>query len=836
MSSAASEPRDGRNANNILEVGEPIPLINTRTALDAGGIFDPTLNNVLQIWEAIFLSAQGDTALFGLNDTGANVLADFNDDDVVDATGGTFGPEAFQAHFFDIIAVSRDSEFDLPTENDKFSLVFTTDRIGFDNPNAIMIDTSVTIDDINDVQFSTTATKAQILGQIRVNNLQEFGGSLLDEQQENFVTQVARITRSTGEVIGRDVVLGLLGAGPIPDDELLTVDMPRYNLLHMNVQQLHTTTGIEQLVAKIDAVDPACMADGETDSEIAFDETCVHASQIVDFQIKETDNRDIDGNPLTGEVYDSLPDLSPGVIGPGDPWDTLTGSDAVGFDRDLTTSRISVGAFRVLDLVDYPMVEPEDQIRVTTLLLDDDSGIIDTADIISLVAHTILVDIVGLGVVFSPAPTDQEPDNIASPIGTAFSNVAYRMDLGEDGSNSSVFSGRADFFTFNQFDTVSDILADITLTGDPVKMWVPNRLVTPNRLAFTYFDTDSVDFFREVNVTFDYETRDGMIEWDRSLFSFGQDAFLTIKDEDLNRRADSQERYHLPIDSFVFFELSEERVCSEVDPAVSGILGGDANSCAPGEIDSFFNAVNTTLLETGTNTGTFVAQITIPMAILVDATPGTPETPPVSVITEMMDLEANYMDIRDGSSMNQEFNGIINIEGIGLNCFNVMPTLIGTAGNDILVGTGEVDVIHGLGGNDTIVGLGGNDIICSGDGDDKIFGGNGNDTAGGGMGHDFISLGQGNDRAFGGSGNDRIFGGDGNDGLSGGTEDDSLFGQDGDDNLFGGIGIDRLDGGENDVGGGLVRTVRHYSAVKLIIKGDIKPIFSILRLVTTGHI
>ena len=58
-----------------------------------GGIFDPDLNNVLQIWESIFLSADGDTVLFGLNSIGANVLADVNDDGVINAnaTGATFG-------------------------------------------------------------------------------------------------------------------------------------------------------------------------------------------------------------------------------------------------------------------------------------------------------------------------------------------------------------------------------------------------------------------------------------------------------------------------------------------------------------------------------------------------------------------------------------------------------------------------------------------------------------------------------------------------------------------------------------------------------------------------
>ncbi|MFQ5969930.1 MAG: calcium-binding protein [Nitrososphaerales archaeon] len=61
-------------------------------------------------------------------------------------------------------------------------------------------------------------------------------------------------------------------------------------------------------------------------------------------------------------------------------------------------------------------------------------------------------------------------------------------------------------------------------------------------------------------------------------------------------------------------------------------------------------------------------------------------------------------------------------------CQGQEPTIIGTAGDDLLDGTYGDDVISGLGGNDEIVGLTGDDIICGGDGDDAIFGGSGNDS------------------------------------------------------------------------------------------------------------
>ncbi len=100
-----------------------------------------------------------------------------------------------------------------------------------------------------------------------------------------------------------------------------------------------------------------------------------------------------------------------------------------------------------------------------------------------------------------------------------------------------------------------------------------------------------------------------------------------------------------------------------------------------------------------------------------------------------------------------------------LNCAGLIPTIVGTQGNDVLPGTPANDVIQGLGGNDTITGNGGNDTMC---------GGFGNDSLNGGLG------------------NDQLFGAGGNDNLQGGDEDD---------NLNGGLGTaDFCDGGNHILG------------------------------------
>lgn len=96
-------------------------------------------------------------------------------------------------------------------------------------------------------------------------------------------------------------------------------------------------------------------------------------------------------------------------------------------------------------------------------------------------------------------------------------------------------------------------------------------------------------------------------------------------------------------------------------------------------------------------------------------------------------------------------------------CQGALPTILGTAGNDVIRGTTGVDVIHGLGGADTVEGLGAGDKICGGDGADVIKGGDGADKVDGGAGNDDIYGGPVADTLDGGAGSDSIRGDDGAD-------------------------------------------------------------------------
>jgi Ca2+-binding RTX toxin-like protein len=158
-------------------------------------------------------------------------------------------------------------------------------------------------------------------------------------------------------------------------------------------------------------------------------------------------------------------------------------------------------------------------------------------------------------------------------------------------------------------------------------------------------------------------------------------------------------------------------------------------------------------------------------------------------------------------------------------CAGLKPTLVGTAGDDVLVSKRR-DVIWAGPGDDVIRGGGGNDVICAGPGDDRVYagrgfdrvyggggddlvvgqqgaddlrGGRGDDTLLGRRGSDRLRGGGGRDTLLGGAGNDRIGGGASRDVLVGGAGDDRLDGGGGDaDHVYGGLGADRVGGGPGD--------------------------------------
>jgi len=398
----------------------------------------------------------------------------------------------------------------------------------------------------------------------------------LQAKADPFILAVSKLTDKTS--IGTS-----FSAAPVTD--VFEVEFPKFNLIHVDVQKIKST--FAKVFVEIAALSGT--------NEVAG------SAQIVDFEPFDPD--DVDGNPFTKSI-------------------------------DPLTDGSGIGSFKVLDLI--AALPPNSNLNSITLkftvIVTDSANqpLSLTPSSLTSVNHQAVLDITGLGVVRAEGPSK---DSISV---NAFENFVYRLALDEMSENSSTFTGRADLMTVLHNDTVQRILQNIVATGDPLKIWLPNRFIPPNRLALSYTDLDVSGAFRQVSATFIYETRDAVVSWDSEQYRFNQVAFLTVIDEDLNRKPDAIEQYLIPQDGFVFFEFNKQRADTECQNIV------------PIPKECFARFVEATLKETGPNTSTFKAQITMPEKVLLEDG---------SIIKAFKsDIQANYVDVRDSSSNVQEFD------------------------------------------------------------------------------------------------------------------------------------------------------------------------------------
>jgi hypothetical protein len=106
-------------------------------------------------------------------------------------------------------------------------------------------------------------------------------------------------------------------------------------------------------------------------------------------------------------------------------------------------------------------------------------------------------------------------------------------------------------------------------------------------------------------------------------------------------------------------------------------------------------------------------------------------------------------------------------------CRGLVPTILGTVGDDVIEGTAGADVVHALDGNDIVEGKKGPDVICGGPGHDVLFGNGGDDVLVGNKGHDLLLGNGGNDLLKGNAGDDIMDGGLGANVCKGGPGSDS---------------------------------------------------------------
>jgi hypothetical protein len=552
-----------------------------------------------------------------------------------------------------------------PERSQKIALEFSTNGITAPLPgspsrsSAIVVNSAVTLADLNKfTEFRATGF------QIRANGLsgtskpagQAFAVDPTVAETALFISALSGTPAPTQ--VFTHVSADTPGANALSaamDQQVFRVLYPEYNMVMIDLSEISTITETPSGL-NFDSIAVQITVDGRgvTDSSGVPVALPNPVTRLVDFNPFEANDADPVAGTITAQMMDNTK-IGTGVFrivdflsqdwdGDGIAWPSDAGpagstnaGDQIFFD-DLKLQS-TVVFVRTMGLTQSLMVVEGSSINPVT------------GSLIASTSHVAALDIDGLDVVIPP-PTllsDATGSTIVNPPGTEATfpaqrtvdevtlvtseHAVYRIQTKEQGVNSSIFAGRLDFMTANQFDTVQRALADLVFSGDPARAFLPGRFIPPNRLAFSYSDINIVQVFREVSATFIYETTDGKIYFDSGWYLPQKRAKLTLEDQDLNRRPDAIERYDLPVAGFIFIEFAKVRVddtCARTNPV-----------CFLGHVDS-------SLKETGPDTGVFQAQVDMPPRLLLAN--GT------IVNTNRDDLEVSYEDVRDSSSVRQEFD------------------------------------------------------------------------------------------------------------------------------------------------------------------------------------
>ncbi|MFQ5940434.1 MAG: hypothetical protein ACE5KA_01890, partial [Nitrososphaerales archaeon] len=428
--------------------------------------------------------------------------------------------------------------------------------------------------------------------------------------------------------------------------ESIAGDLPTGFIINSNVKLADIASTVEFTVTKeelLESVDPFILTVSELEPEV--DSAADNEEINVTFPLYNLINIDLSRlDAVFAKVFVEL-EASSGAttvtqmvdFNPFDPEDV--DGDTI-FIPDPLIGNSGFGSFRVLDFIivdwngDGVIGNSADATLLNSITLKFTVVITDSADTpvpITSANQQVVLDVAGLGVIRTIEETVGRISLDASE------NLVYRLELKEQGESSSNFIGRSDFMTVLHDDTVEKILQEIRAIGDPARIWMPNRFIPPNRVEVSYTDLDILGVFRQVSTSFIYETRNGEVSWDQGQYRFGQDAFLNVRDEDLNRKPNAVEQYTIPQDGFLFFEFAKQKADS------------DCQELTPIPDECFANFVMADLKETDPNSGQFRAQITMPSRVLLESGD--------IIKTINSQIRAVYIDVRDLSSNVNEFNG-----------------------------------------------------------------------------------------------------------------------------------------------------------------------------------
>ncbi|MGH9909811.1 MAG: hypothetical protein ACRD32_04150, partial [Nitrososphaerales archaeon] len=224
------------------------------------------------------------------------------------------------------------------------------------------------------------------------------------------------------------------------------------------------------------------------------------------------------------------------------------------------------------------------------------------------------------------------------------------------GDNTSTFVGSAEFTMLNQLNILNRVTyTNLRTIDDEVTFIVHEDLTDEDAPRISYLDLGQDGTSVQISTQQEADTHSGVVAFDKDAFKVGDTVTITLTDGDLNVDSDLIDIY-----------VTVSPITNPGDPAVDTIgkplLGTYIDGTSFGRLldvtfddnrwqtlgcaglvsaDTGLNDAGFTLHETGTDTGVFTGDFSIPADYC----------PPIGGAESVtgLDLEVNYVDFRDGS-------------------------------------------------------------------------------------------------------------------------------------------------------------------------------------------
>ena len=219
---------------------------------------------------------------------------------------------------------------------------------------------------------------------------------------------------------------------------------------------------------------------------------------------------------------------------------------------------------------------------------------------------------------------------------TTVNNAIYRLELEEDGDNSSDFIGTLEYVGLNQLNMWdTDTYDGITATGVDVIL-----ISDDDSISVEYLDLDSTGGETIFTAGADTPTHSGSVQLDSDGYKIADTVMVTVEDADLNTDSGVRNSYTAYGDAISGEDAVMDLLTIEIDgnPWVAGCLDEDGD-----EIGGLA-ATQFTLRETERDSGVFEGTFSVPHEYCAPL-----GTTTVAATVTGTDISAEYIDFRDDS-------------------------------------------------------------------------------------------------------------------------------------------------------------------------------------------